>query len=55
MPNELKNKISTRLTYLDNDEIIASLDRELPEYLSATDGVSMSSEDEKLACWADNV
>ena len=38
--------------FLDNDEIIASLGRELPEYLAATDGVSMSSEDEKLASWA---
>jgi hypothetical protein len=39
---------------LDNDEIIASLDRELPEYLAATDGVSMSSEYEMLALWAAN-
>jgi hypothetical protein len=39
---------------LDNDEIISSLDRELAEYLAATDGVSMSSEDKKLTLWAAN-
>jgi hypothetical protein len=39
---------------LDNDEIISSLDRELAEYLAATDGVSISSEDKKLTLWAAN-
>lgn len=39
---------------MDNDEIISSLDRELAEYLAATDGVSMSSEDKKLTLWAAN-
>ena len=38
--------------FLDNDEINAGLGRELPEYLAATDGVSLSSDDEKLAWWA---
>ena len=39
---------------MDNDEIISSLDRELAEYLAATDGVSISSEDKKLTLWAAN-
>jgi hypothetical protein len=39
---------------LDNDEIFSSLDRELAEYLAATDGVSMNSEDKKLTLWAAN-
>ena len=39
---------------MNNDEIISSLDRELAEYLAATDGVSMSSEDKKLTLWEAN-
>ena len=38
--------------FLGNDEIIAGLGKELPEYLAATDGVSLSSDDAKLAWWA---
>ena len=40
------------IPFLDNDEIIAGLGKELPEYLAATDSVSLSSDDEKLAWWA---
>ena len=38
--------------FLGNDEIIAGLGKELPEYHAATDGVSLSSDDEKFAWWA---
>ena len=38
--------------FLDNDKIIANLGEELPEYLAATNGVSMSSGEENLAWWA---
>ena len=38
--------------FLGNDETIAGLGKELPEYLAATDGLSLSSDDEKLAWWA---
>ena len=39
--------------FLDND-IIANLARQLPDYLAATDGVVMEDEEEKLAWWAAN-
>ena len=35
--------------FLDNDNIIANLARELPDYLAAADGVVMEDEEEKLA------
>ena len=38
--------------FLDNDNIIANLARELPYYLAAADGVVMANEEEKLAWWA---
>lgn len=38
--------------FLDNDNIIANLARELPDYLAAADGVVMANEEEKLAWWA---
>ena len=40
--------------FLDNDNIIANLARELPDYLAAADGVVMEDEEEKLAWWAAN-
>ena len=39
--------------FLDNDNIIANLARELPDYLTAA-GVVMADEEEKLAWWAAN-
>ena len=39
--------------FLDND-IIANLARELPDYLTAADGLVMEDEEEKLAWWAAN-
>ena len=39
--------------FLDNDNIIANLARELPDYLTAA-GVVMVDEKEKLAWWAAN-
>lgn len=38
--------------FLDNDNIIANLAQELPDYLAAADGVVMANEEEKLAWWA---
>ena len=35
--------------FLDNDNIIANLARELSDYLAAADGVVMANEEEKLA------
>ena len=38
--------------FLDNDNIIANLAREVPDYLAAADGIVMANEEEKLAWWA---
>ena len=38
--------------FLDNDNIISNLARQLPDYLAAADGVLMANEEEKLAWWA---
>ena len=37
--------------FLDNDNIVTTLAKELSEYLAAADGVIMSNEEEKLAWW----
>lgn len=39
----------TNFPFLDNDNIIANLARELPDYLASADGVVMANEEEKLA------
>ena len=42
----------TNFPFLDNDNIIANLARELPDYLASADGVVKANEEEKLAWWA---
>ena len=43
---------SRNFPFLENDNIIVNLARELPDYLAAADGVVMANEEEKLAWWA---
>jgi hypothetical protein len=38
--------------FLDDDNVIANLEQELPNYLAAADSVTMTDDDDKLPWWA---